>query len=183
MTPQAADIGLTRQNPNAVFSKIEDYFTHRGTGWSPTHAVLFVSETQVIEAVSPFVKISDFSKYQGEGMQWMVLRIQSLGDFQRGEAVGYAEGKYLGKIYDDAKLLLEALDADFQTTWWAKTFGIDRTPICSVLVAAAMKVAAFRFKDPKTGGLVPVQAVVPNGILAHAMEWPSDLSVIDGNIS
>jgi hypothetical protein len=31
--------------------------------------------------------------------------------------------------------------------------------------------------------MTPLQAVVPNGILAHAMEWPSDLSVIDGNIT
>ena len=184
MDPQSADILLTLvDRGQGELSQLIQYFTRDDDLWTPSHAAMFVSPETVIEAVAPLVKETPFAFYRDSGAQWMILRIPTLTEGEREVAVVYARRKYLGVPYDGAKLLLEALDATFKTTWWAKTFGIEAFPICSVLVAACLKHAAgWRFRDPKTEDILPTNGVTPNAILSNAQQYPQELTVIAGNV-
>ena len=182
MDAQAGDILLTLVDEGKTeLSKLIQYFTRTDSLWTPSHAAKFVNLEEIIEAIWPDVAISPFEKYKDA--QWMILRNTTWTDRQRQATVDWAINNYLGKHYDVAKLGLEALDAEFHTTWWAKKFGDERAPICSVLVAASdLHGANWYYRDHKTGLEIPINAVVPNGIMAHAKQWPNELVALAGNV-
>jgi hypothetical protein len=192
MIPQACDIGLIYQ-PGVIFSEVENHFTEKilqnekippaWAGVRASHALIVVDykgKLGLLEAIEPFMTISPIDKY--DKVQYLFARPIGISDYDRGRAVGYGIGRFKGKPYAAGKLVLEALDGEFDTTAFARILGIPALPICSVSVADILAFVGFLLLDPRDGKPIPVQATTPNAILANVLTRPSEFLIVSTNI-
>lgn len=179
VAPRAGDVLLTSRNDSwsaRWFARLIERMTWDDAVPTFSHALLVVSQTEGIEAVASGVRRVPLAFYTQAGRaRWVLLRFPRLTAQQAGVMVSEAE-RMLGRWYAYGKLWLHFLDRLFGTRWFTRALGMERYPICSVLVARCAKVAAGIYvKDDRTGKNLTVDSVAPDDLWDHARCWPEEL--------
>lgn len=157
--PEPGDFGLVGRQSGPWLDRLADALIRFGTKSPVDHAVLYLGDGWIAEAVMPRVRLMPVTEYAG--ITWSTGRLGALtpDDRQRKSIVQAAES-YLGTPYNLADIAAIALaqrrmgafvDGD---EWWVKRLSDNRRVICSQLVDSCYAKAGVHLFRDRLPGLV-----------------------------
>lgn len=159
VTPLIADFGLVRHTPGNWLDHVACDLIKWGTDSPYCHAVLYVGNGRIVEAVR-HVQVADASNYAD--IEWSTGRLApelTPSPAQRQQIV-LAAMSYVGESYNALDIVAIALaqarlghlvDGD---EWWVKRLSDDHMQMCSQLVVNGYRMGQIDLAPGKLSGLV-----------------------------